>query len=155
MQLEHHRLLVSAVTAAVVIALAPAPLRALEEKLDVYVNPLEFEHRIPPLAIGDPAPKLVVDRWIQGAPMSRLERGTVYVLEFWATWCQPCQKSLPQMDALAKRYGRRGVHVIGIAAAEENGPAKLEAFLERRRLSYPIAFRASNDMYEVWVRAAR
>ena len=31
----------------------------------VYVNPLEFEHRIPPLAIGDPAPKLAVDRWMQ------------------------------------------------------------------------------------------
>src|SRR5437773_10344898 len=43
----------------------PTAARAAEEKLDVYVNPLEFEHRIPPLAIGDPAPKLAVDRWLQ------------------------------------------------------------------------------------------
>jgi len=50
----------------VLIALVtPTAARAAEEKLDVYVNPLEFEHRIPPLAIGDPAPKLAVDRWMQ------------------------------------------------------------------------------------------
>src|SRR5262249_36586502 len=49
----------------------------------------------------------------------------------------------------------RGLQVIGLAAAEEDGPAKLEAFLKERKLSYPIAFRASKDMYDGWVRAAR
>ena len=155
MRSELHRTLASVATAGVLIALAAAAVHAAEEKLDVYVNPLEFEQRVPPLAIGDPAPKLTVDRWMQGAPIPRFERGTVYVLEFWATWCQPCQKSLAQMDALAKRYGGRGVQVIGVAAAEQDDPAKLKAFLEKRKLSFPIAFRASKDMYETWVRAAR
>jgi thiol-disulfide isomerase/thioredoxin len=143
------------VTAAVLIALAPPAARPAEDKLDVYVNPLDFEQRIPPLAIGDRAPRLAVDRWMQGAPIAHFEPGTVYVLEFWATWCQPCRKSLPQMDALARRYQGRGLQVIGVAASEEGGPARLEAFLEKKKLSYPIAFRASKDMYDGWVRAAR
>jgi thiol-disulfide isomerase/thioredoxin len=155
MRSQLHRSPAAAVTAAVLIALAPAAVRTAEEKLDVYVNPLEFEQRIPPLAIGNPAPKLAVDRWMQGAPIAQFKPGTVYVLEFWATWCQPCQKSLAQMDALAKRYDGRGVQVIGVAAAEQGDPTMLEAFLEKRKLSFPIAFRASKDMYDIWVRAAR
>jgi len=155
MRSQLHRSPAAVVTAAVLIALAPAAVRTAEEKLDVYVNPLEFEQRIPPLAIGDPAPKLAVDRWMQGAPIAQFKPGTVYVLEFWATWCQPCQKSLAQMDVLAKRYDGRGVQVIGVAAAEQGDPTMLEAFLEKRKLSFPIAFRASKDMYDIWVRAAR
>ena len=66
MRPEFNRSLARVVRAAVLIALVtPTAARAAEEKLDVYVNPLEFEHRIPPLAIGDPAPKLAVDRWMQ------------------------------------------------------------------------------------------
>jgi thiol-disulfide isomerase/thioredoxin len=129
--------------------------RAGGGKLDVYVNPLEFDQRIPRLAVGDPAPNLVVDRWIQSAPMGGFEPGTVYVLEFWATWCQPCQKSLPEMEALARRYAGRGLHVLGIAAAETRGPAQLERFVKEKRLSFPIAYRADSDMYDRWVRAAR
>jgi thiol-disulfide isomerase/thioredoxin len=145
----------TAAAALIALALVPIAARAGEEKLNVYVNPLEFERRIPRLAIGDPAPKLAVDRWMQGAPIARFERGTVYVLEFWATWCRPCRKSLPQMDALAKRYQGRSLQVVGVAAAEDSGPATLESFLKERKLSYPIAFRTSSDMYDGWVRAAR
>ena len=59
MRPEFKRSWARVVRAAVLIALVtPTAGRAAEEKLDVYVNPLEFERRIPPLAIGDPAPKL-------------------------------------------------------------------------------------------------
>jgi thiol-disulfide isomerase/thioredoxin len=136
------------------LALAPTS-RASDGKVDVYVNPLEFDQRIPRLAIGDPAPSLIVDRWIQGPPSRGFVRGTVYVLEFWATWCQPCRKSLPEMDALARRYEGRGLKVLGMAAAEVGGPAQLERFVKEKRLSFPIAYRAGSDMYDGWVRAAR
>ena len=136
--------------------LALVPLaRARDGKLDVYVNPLEFDPRIPLLAVGDPAPNLVVDRWIQGPQVRAFERGTVYVLEFWATWCEPCRKSLPEMEALARRYRGRGLRVLGIAAAEVGGPAQLERFVREKRLSFSIAYRADSDMYDSWVRAAR
>ena len=132
-----------------------AAVSAAGSKLDVYVNPLKFDKRVARLAIGDPAPRLEVDRWMQGEPLDAFEPGTVYVVEFWATWCQPCRKSLPQMDALARRYAGRGVRVIGVAAAESDGPADLGKFLADARLSYAIAYRGRTDMYDTWVRAAR
>src|SRR5690349_1719122 len=127
------------IVAAILMTLASATsaARSAEEKLNVYVNPLTFEQRIPRLAIGDPAPELAVDRWMQGAPITHFERGRVYVLEFWATWCQPCRKSLPQIDALAKRYQGRDLQVIGVAAAEDSGWSKLASFLAEKKLSYP------------------
>src|SRR5262249_26862766 len=146
MEPESARSRARVVTAALGIALAATTSLAAEDKLDVYVSPLEFEHRIPPLAIGDPAPRLAGARRMQGAPVTDLEPGTVYVLEFGATWCQPCRKSLPQMDALAKRYAARGVQVIGVAAAEVGGPATLKTLLEEKKLSYRVAFRDSSDM---------
>ena len=41
----------------------------------------------PSLKFGDYAPKLQVKEWIKGTPIQSFEKGKVYVLEFWATWC--------------------------------------------------------------------
>jgi thiol-disulfide isomerase/thioredoxin len=41
----------------------------------------------PTLKVGDKAPALVVEKWLKGRPVPRFERGRLYVVEFWATWC--------------------------------------------------------------------
>ena len=87
--------------------------------------------------------------------MTSFEPGTAYVLEFWATWCQPCRKSLPEMDAIARRYSGRGLEVIGVAAAETGGPEGVVRFLAQTNLSFRVAYRRSPDMYSTWVRGAR
>src|ERR671913_511304 len=66
------------------------------------------------LRVGDPAPPLEVERWVKGAPIDRFERGTVYVLEFWATWCTTCISEIPHVTELAKKYRDQGVVVIGL-----------------------------------------
>lgn len=57
------------------------------------------------------------------------------VLNFWATWCTPCLKEMPELDALAR--ARADVRVIGLAY-EEIEVAELRRFLQRRPVSYPI-----------------
>lgn len=49
-------------------------------------------------------------------------RGQVVVLNFWATWCEPCRVEMPALQALADRFERRGLRVIGVNLGE---PARL------------------------------
>lgn len=39
--------------------------------------------------IADPAPSLYVQEWLKGTPIQQFEKGRIYVIEFWATWCKP------------------------------------------------------------------
>jgi thiol-disulfide isomerase/thioredoxin len=91
------------------------------------------------LMVGDLAPKLDVSKWVKGAPVSRFERGQVYVLETWATWCVPCLKTAPHLSSIQKKYGSK-VNVIGVSIWEENS-ADVVPFIAKRgsEMEYRIA----------------
>ena len=57
-----------------------------------------------------------------------LYRGDWLVVNYWATWCAPCRKEMPQLDALAERYQGRGVRVIALSV-DRGGAQKPEKFL--------------------------
>lgn len=62
-------------------------------------------------------------------------RGKVVLVNFWATWCPPCRKEMPDLDALYKKYKSQGFVVLAIS--DEQAPA-IKAFLEKHKVSYPI-----------------
>jgi thiol-disulfide isomerase/thioredoxin len=78
--------------------------------------------------IGRPAPEIVIDR-MDGKPLSLSSlRGKVVLLDVWASWCGPCQKELPMLDAIARRLHGRGVEVLAVSIDQER--SNLVKFLE-------------------------
>ena len=63
-------------------------------------------------------------------------RGSVVLLNTWATWCPPCRDELPALEAVSRRYADRGLVVIGVNIGES--PATVRAFLDRSGLTFPI-----------------
>ncbi len=62
-------------------------------------------------------------------------RGTVLVVNFWATWCAPCVDEMPELSQLRSELHGRGVEVVGIGI---DSAANISKFAERHPVSYPL-----------------
>lgn len=91
------------------------------------------------LTIGDKAPAIAVSDWIKGEPVRGLREDHTYVVEFWATWCPPCRKSIPHLTELQKKYGKK-ITVIGVSVDEEH-PAGVAPFVKKMgdAMNYTVA----------------
>ena len=74
-------------------------------------------------------------------------RGRIVVLNFWATYCVPCRKEMPNLAAIQNQYAALGVQVIGAAADDMNAVAKVRQFIKETKLNFPVWIGATaNDM---------
>ena len=62
-------------------------------------------------------------------------QGQVLVLNFWATWCPPCLKEMPEFEAVQSEFAKKGLQVIGIAL-DDAEPVK--EFIASKHITYPI-----------------
>jgi thiol-disulfide isomerase/thioredoxin len=60
------------------------------------------------------------------------------VLNFWATWCQPCDAEMPTLEALWREYGPRGLAVVGISVDRGAPRAVLDPYVANKQLTFPI-----------------
>ena len=75
--------------------------------------------------------------------------GKVVLVNFWATWCPPCRKEMPDLETLYERFGSKGLVVLGISDEEA---AKVEPFIRERKVSFPVLLdpgRKVNDLFVV------
>lgn len=73
-----------------------------------------------------------------GEPGNRIKlsnlRGNVVLLDFWASWCKPCREQSPIVDAIAKKFDKQDVMVVGVNTSDRRDLA--EAFLKHHPVSY-------------------
>jgi len=91
-----------------------------------------------------PAPAFSLTDLGGNAVSSEALKGKVVLLDFWATWCVPCKKSMPELQALHAKFSDRGLAVIGISI-DEDGPAKVKKFVASKQFTYPIAVDTAKD----------
>lgn len=97
----------------------------------------------PPPAAAPPSPVLGqrIDDLVAADLSGREVRpgdaaGRVRVVDFWASWCEPCREQLPLLDRLAREHAAEGLVVYGISF--DDGRPPLEDFLEAVPVSFPI-----------------
>lgn len=67
------------------------------------------------------------------------QRGHVVLLDFWATWCRPCQLSTPALVHIAQRFRSRGVVVMGVNV-DDGGPEAVPAYMRHFGIDYPVLY---------------
>jgi thiol-disulfide isomerase/thioredoxin len=88
-----------------------------------------------------------VKRYPGGEPYSvASDRGSVVLLDVWATWCEPCKDALPMYADLAKEYGPKGLKVYALNVDED--ARAIPAFLKEAKVSLPILLDANAQVAE-------
>jgi thiol-disulfide isomerase/thioredoxin len=101
--------------------------------------PRAYAKRAPNLELTDPAGKT--------QKISDL-RGSIAVVNFWATWCVPCREELPMLTRLSKEYGEKKVRFVAVSADERKNRAAVEKFVAANQLEMEIWLGANLDMLE-------
>jgi len=66
--------------------------------------------------------------------------GKVLVLDFYATWCEPCRQSIPRLNGLQERYGPEGLQVVGLNVGGPDDRIKVPEFAQGLDIQYPLGF---------------
>lgn len=108
------------------------------------------------LKVGDPAPALKATKWLQGTEVKAFEKGHVYVVEFWATWCGPCIAMMPHMSDLQQEFKGKATLISFTTIDKQNPAEKVAAFVEKRgpKLHYTFAASDTPDTNDAWMKAA-
>ncbi len=94
-------------------------------------------HRRPvPSSTPHPAPEFALPT-LTGETLDLANyKGKVVLLDFWATWCEPCKQEIPHLEELQNRYRGRGLQVIGVSMDDE--PEPVRAFYRQYKMNYPV-----------------
>lgn len=93
---------------------------------------------------GDSFPDLAAFKLEGKLPDST--QGKVVMVDFWASWCEPCKQSFPAMEDLHKRYAERGLVIIAVNV-DENRP-DMEAFLKKNAATFVVVRDANQKLVE-------
>lgn len=116
--------------AAIVLAGCNQHPASPSQPKDALVPAGEIGSRLPDFSVKD----------LEGHEISSTDlRGKVVIIDFWATWCQPCKKEMPGYQKLLDRYGSRGFVVIGFKFDTMRDTEDPVLFAKKIGVRYPLA----------------
>jgi thiol-disulfide isomerase/thioredoxin len=107
--------------------------------------------REPALQLGDGLkPMLKLKLWdLNGKTIDPNKlKGSIVVLDFWATWCAPCIAEIPRLNDLEENLAEKGVKVIGITLASGNA-ADVKPFVSRHNIKYAVLMGDDDQTYDL------
>lgn len=117
------------IVALSLLAVTPRPVIPDTPK-QTAIAPGEIGSQLPAFSIKD----------LRGHEISSADlRGKVVLIDFWATWCQPCKKEMPGYQALLDKYGSRGFAAIGLKFDTMMDTEDPVLFARKLRVRYPLA----------------
>lgn len=66
--------------------------------------------------------------------------GKAVILDFWATYCEPCKREIPHLNSLIAKYGADNLHIVGLNVGGDEDRGKIPTFIASTRIDYAIAF---------------
>jgi thiol-disulfide isomerase/thioredoxin len=97
---------------------------------------------------GKPAPEFALSTLDTGSGSQRIAlsdlKGKAVLLDFWATWCGPCNAQSPILDGLSRRMKDRGLVVVGVNTSDT--PQAALSWAQSHRISYPIVLDEDNSI---------
>ncbi len=78
--------------------------------------------------VGDALPTVTLSDWQGDSVLLAAPQAGVMIIDFWASWCEPCRAALPELNAIAQRYAADGLQVIAVSV--DKTPQAADAFLK-------------------------
>lgn len=101
---------------------------------------------------GQPAPNFKAFA-LSGSPLSMDSlKGSVVIVDFWATWCPPCRESLPFLSEMHRKYGKQGLQIVGMSV-DDGGERHVKTFAAEKGLQYHIVMASDKVRADYGVRA--
>ena len=107
--------------------------------------------RSEPPTVGTVAPALTLPG-LDGSMITLSDlRGSVVIVNFWATWCAPCVEETPRLVQWHEQYKADGLQVLGVNALVRDSRDKVEAFVQDYHVTYPVVVDSEGNVVAQWL----